>query len=121
MLPFTHQQFLEVFASYNLAVFPAQIIAYLIGAGMITLLLRPGPNTDRMLSAGLALMWLWTGLVYHGLFFSPINPAAVAFGAAFALQGGCSSSSASSATTSTSPCQPRHSGGWAQRLSATRR
>jgi hypothetical protein len=86
MLPFTRDQFLAVFSSYNLAVFPAQIIAYLVGAGMIVLLLRPGPNTSRLISAGLALMWLWTGVSYHGLFFAAINPIAVAFGVAFALQ-----------------------------------
>ena len=33
-------------------------------------------------------MWVWTGAAYHGLFFAPINPAALAFGALFVLQGG---------------------------------
>lgn len=32
------------------------------------------------------LLWLWMGVVYHLVFFRAINPAAVAFGAAFVLQ-----------------------------------
>jgi hypothetical protein len=31
-------------------------------------------------------MWSWVGLVYHGLYFSRINPAAAAFSVAFLLQ-----------------------------------
>lgn len=88
MLPFTRDQFLAVFGSYNSAVFPVQVIAYLLGLGMIALLLRPGPNTSRLVSAGLALMWLWTGIAYQVIFFATINRIAVVFGIAFALQAG---------------------------------
>ena len=35
----------------------------------------------------LAAMWIWTGVSYHGLFFAPINPLALAFGALFVVQG----------------------------------
>ena len=51
MLPFTREQFAGVFADYNTAVWPAQVVAY------------------------------------HGLFFARINPAALAFGALFVVQG----------------------------------
>lgn len=88
MLPFTHDQFLEVFRSYNLAVFPAQVFAYLLGFGMIALLLRPQPNASRLVSAGLAAMWLWTGIAYQGIFFSTINQIAVVFAIGFVLQAG---------------------------------
>ncbi len=33
-------------------------------------------------------MWLWTGLVYHALFFSAINKAAYLFAALFVVQSG---------------------------------
>ena len=36
-----------------------------------------------LVSGILAVLWLWTGLVYHVLFFAPINPIATLFGAAF--------------------------------------
>ena len=87
MLPFTRAQFLAVFAEYNLAVWPAQVIAYGLGLGMILLLLRPSPNAARAIGAGLAAMWIWTGLAYHAGYFSAINPAAPAFATLFVVQG----------------------------------
>ena len=87
MLPFTREQFFAVFVDYNAAVWPAQWFGYALGLAMLVMLLRPRPDGDRWLGAGLALMWLWTGVVYHGLFFSAINRAALLFGGLFALQG----------------------------------
>lgn len=87
MLPFTHAQFLALFAQYNLGVWPAQAVAYALGLAMVMLLLRPSPGASRVIGAGLALMWVWTGFAYHGVYFSRINPAAMVFGALFVLQG----------------------------------
>lgn len=87
MLPFTHAQFIEVFARYNHDVWPAQAMAYVIGLGVVAAILVPRPATGRWVAAGLALMWLWTGVMYHGIHFSRINPAAYLFGALFVLQG----------------------------------
>jgi len=41
LLPFTPDQFLEVFATYKLAVWPAQLIAYLLGVTMAGELVVP--------------------------------------------------------------------------------
>lgn len=87
MLPFTREQFIAVFADYNAAVWPAQVVAYVLGVGMAAAVLRPSPTGHRMVSIGLALMWAWTGVVYHGLFFSRVNPAALGFAALFVVQG----------------------------------
>ncbi|HSW25002.1 MAG TPA: DUF6064 family protein [Burkholderiaceae bacterium] len=87
MLPFTPEQFFAVFADYNAAVWPAQAVAYALGLVMAVALLRPSRGSNLMLGAGLALMWAWTGVVYHGLFFSSINGAALLFAALFMLQG----------------------------------
>ena len=87
MLPFSHDQFVEVFTVYNEAIWPAQVGAYVLGGLAIVLLLRPGAGADRFALGVLAGMWGWTGVLYHGLFFSTINGAAVAFGLAFAFQG----------------------------------
>jgi hypothetical protein len=86
MLPFTREQFVDVFAAYNGAVWPAQIVAYLVGSAMLLALARPSANSDRIIGAGLAIMWAWTGIAYHWLFFSSINAAAFLFGALFLLQ-----------------------------------
>ncbi len=41
MLPFTLEQFLNVFATYNKAIWPAQIAAYVLGTIAVAALLRP--------------------------------------------------------------------------------
>lgn len=88
MLPFTSEQFLELFANYNTAIWPAQIGAYLLGAVAVALLFSRRQGTDRLIVAILAAMWLWTSLVYHALFFSAINNAAYLFAVLFILQSG---------------------------------
>lgn len=87
MLPFTRDQLLAVFADYNVAVWPAQIVAYLLGAAIVLALLRPSRRSDGLVGAGLALMWVWTGLAYHATFFAAINQAAMGFAALFVVQG----------------------------------
>lgn len=86
MLPFTHAQFIEVFARYNAAVWPAQLAAYLLALGMALALSLRWKHRGRFVAAGLVLMWGWTGIVYHGLHFSAINPAAFLFAALFLVQ-----------------------------------
>jgi len=87
MLPFTHQQFIFVFSVYNGAIWPLQPIVHAAGLLMLALLLRPSTGSDRYSLVLLAAMWIWTGLVYQIGFFSRINPIALAFGAAFVLEG----------------------------------
>ena len=82
-LPFTVDQFFDVLARYNLAVWPAQPL--LAGAGIaLALLAWSGrPHAGRLVGLGLALLWLWMGVVYHLGFFRAINPAATLFGLLF--------------------------------------
>ena len=84
MVPFTRQEFLDVFGRYNIAVWPAQLLLYIIAVLIVTLLLRREHLT--LVFALLALLWLWMGVVYHLMFFSEINPAARLFGVAFIAQ-----------------------------------
>lgn len=53
---------------------------------MLVLLGRHHPLAGRVVGAGLAAMWLWTGIGYHWLFFAEINRAAWMFGALFIVQ-----------------------------------
>lgn len=87
MLPFSREQFIAIFADYNAGVWPAQVVAYLLGLCVVVLLVRPLSDGGRTLGAALAVMWTWTGIVYHGLYFSVINKAALGFAAFFVLQG----------------------------------
>jgi hypothetical protein len=86
MLPFTRQAFLDVFASYNDAIWPAQIVAYGLGLAAVLLLFRPSALSNRVILGILALMWLWTGLGYHVRFFAGINRPAFLFGALFVIE-----------------------------------
>jgi hypothetical protein len=86
-LPFTSEQFFDVFGAYNEAVWPLQIVAYLLGFVVAALSFWQGAISNRVIAGILAGLWIWTGVVYHGYFFAAINAAAYLFGAAFAVQG----------------------------------
>ena len=82
--PFTVTQFLNVFEDYNNAVFPAQIIFYLIASAAVVfvILKKYGVLTGCVIS----FFWLWMGAVYHIAFFTSINKAAYLFGIFFIIQ-----------------------------------
>jgi hypothetical protein len=86
-IPFTTEQFLDIFKRYNEAVFPAQIILNLIAIIALYFVFVPFARAGKLISAALGLLWLWMGVAYHLLFFSAINKAAYAFAAFFVVQG----------------------------------
>jgi hypothetical protein len=86
MLPFSTDQFLDVFRQYNQAIWPLQIVAYVLGLVAIGLAATPSRPSHQIISAILAGFWAWMGIVYHILFFRTINPAALGFGALFLVQ-----------------------------------
>jgi hypothetical protein len=86
MLPFTREQFFEVFAVYNAANWPAAVIAYPMALMALVFAWRGTPAAGRVVAGVLALMWGWVGIVYQGLYFAPINPMARLFAVAFIIQ-----------------------------------
>jgi hypothetical protein len=88
-LPFTTDQFLDVFAAYNQAIWPAQVVAYVAGLGALSwALAMPSRASAAALGLTLACMWVLMGAGYHIGFFQVINPLALPAGALFILQGG---------------------------------
>lgn len=85
-LPFTTEQFLDIFAKYNVVVWPVQSLLCLLGLSCIVLALRRSTWSSSIISLILSLLWLWMAVAYHFLFFSKINQAALLFGAFFILQ-----------------------------------
>lgn len=82
-MPFTHEQFFDVFARYNVAIWPMQPVLLLL-AVVIVFLLRRGRVADGRVIAGLlSFLWAWMAVVYHFMFFTAINLAAWFFGFAF--------------------------------------
>ncbi len=86
-LPFTPEQFLAVFAAWNQAIWPAQVLAYALGLLALGLCFSRRAWAGRLVGAILAVLWLGNGLGYHMAFFTAINPAAWIFGSLFVLQG----------------------------------
>lgn len=86
-LPFTSGQFFDVFRAYHAALWPAPLVANALGLVVVLFLLF----APRSVAAGvaissiLALLWAWSGVAYHLVFFSRINPLAPLFGALFVL------------------------------------
>jgi hypothetical protein len=83
MLPFTHEEFVAVFTGYNAVIWPVQAGAMALGVLLFALAWWRPARAGRVLAAGLAAMWAWTGIVYHAMFFAAINPAAWGFAALF--------------------------------------
>ena len=87
MLPFTVDDFFSVFAAYNRAIWPAQVVAYALGLVALAAAWKGGVWGRRVAAIVLGAFWLWNGAIYHFAFFAQINPAAYAFAALFLLHG----------------------------------
>ena len=85
-MPFTAEQFFQVFEKYNQSVFPVQIVLILAALAAVVLTSRPKSFSNQLVSFILAFFWLWAGVVYHLIFFTEINPAAYVFSALFVAQ-----------------------------------
>lgn len=85
-LPFTHDQFLDVFASYNRALWPVAFVLWLGTVVLVGVVVRRRSGGDVTLAGLLAIHWAWAGVVYHLVYFRTITPAAVGFAALFVAQ-----------------------------------
>jgi hypothetical protein len=85
-LPFTREEFFDLFAAYNGALWPAVATLWVASffAGLWLLFSRR--SRDRWISGLLAVHWAWSAVAYHVAFFTRINPAAWLFAALFFLQ-----------------------------------
>lgn len=86
MLPFTTEQFLRVFESYNSSIWPLQFVLFIVGLLLIALAIWKRGFSDQAIGIGLALLWLWMGVAYHLLHFAAINATAYAFGSVMIVQ-----------------------------------
>ena len=81
--PRTYYRLLEL---YNVAIWPGQILALVIGVGIASLLWTGRPRQARLAFALLAACWLWVACAYQLGRYATINWAAVYFAAAFAVE-----------------------------------
>ena len=85
--PFTIADFLAVFAAYNAAIWPFHLVAYALGLVAVAAIFVPRSGLVRLAFAALAILWAFTGIGYHLMFFATINPIAPVFAAFFVPQG----------------------------------
>ncbi len=85
-LPFSHDEFLDVFGAYNSVLWPAVAVLWVVTAGLTLRLTFKGHMGGRGLFTLLAVHWAWSGIAYHWFFFRGINPAATLLGALFVVQ-----------------------------------
>ena len=80
-LPFTTDQFHDVFRAYNETVWPAQLVLLALALLALACVAVPRRWSGAVVSAVFATLWLWMALAYHLAFFAAINPLAYAFAA----------------------------------------
>ena len=86
MLPFTHEQFLDVFAAYNQRVWPFAAALWLLTLGTLIHLSRVGPRASPAVATILMIHWAWSAIGYHLAFFREVNPAATLFAGLFVVE-----------------------------------
>lgn len=87
-LPFSLDEFLDVFAAYNRLLWPGALLLWIAGVVALVLFLRRDHRATKVMGWTLVAQWAWSGAAYHLAFFRAINPVAVAFGALFLVQAG---------------------------------
>jgi hypothetical protein len=87
-LPFTRDEFFDVFAAYNERLWPFALALWLLTAYTLVRLIRARSSGPWWIPELLAIHWAWAGLAYHAAFFSSINPAAWVFSGLFVLEAG---------------------------------
>lgn len=86
-MPFSTDEFLNVFGGYNSDVRPIQFAFYIMAIIALFVIFTNYSKKDVIINLVLSFFWLWMGIVYHIMYFSAVNPVAIAFGAMFIIQG----------------------------------
>ena len=73
------EDFFALIELYNVTYWPVHIVTYLLGIAAVILALKKTPYSDRIISAILASLWLWSGLVFLIVFFGPSTPTLFGF------------------------------------------
>jgi hypothetical protein len=73
---FSPRVYFRQIETYNLALWPLQILTLLVGVGLVCLLARAQPNSSRIVATVLAALWLLIGWAYLWSRLSSVNWAA---------------------------------------------
>lgn len=85
-LLFAPQTYYRQFELYNAAIWPAQVVAILLGIALLVLLRLLRPWQGRTIAAILAIFWLWIAWAFFHTRYAEINWAAFYFAVGFVAQ-----------------------------------
>jgi hypothetical protein len=89
--------FFDLIRSYNTTIWPMHVLTIVLGVAAVILALRKIRGSDKMIAAILALLWLWSGVVFLVIFLGSWTPTFFGFavpgfgylsGVLFVMQGG---------------------------------
>lgn len=86
LLMFSAKTYYRMFELYNLAIWPAQLVAGIAGLAIIGCVARGGVNSGTAAAALLAFCWLWVAWAFHSERYAAINSAGAIFAIAFAIE-----------------------------------
>lgn len=73
-LPFTREQFLEVFAAYNATLWPGVLTLWMLSLLVAVLLFaRSRRASGRVVTTLLAVHWTWSAVAYHAAFVGVVD------------------------------------------------
>jgi hypothetical protein len=87
MLYLSLEEFLLVLESYNLDIWPLQIISYVLILLVLFISLKPTKYSSRILLAILSFFWLFTGIVFCFIYWAPSHIFGYIFGICCSMQG----------------------------------
>jgi hypothetical protein len=87
MLSFSLEEFLLVLESYNLDIWPLQIIAYVLILLVLFISLKPTKYSAKIVLVVLSFFWLFTGIVFCFIYWAPSHIFGYIFGIFCTVQG----------------------------------
>ncbi len=87
MFSFSIVEFLSVLKSYNLAIWPLQIFTYILIIIALFYSFKPAAYAPKIVLSILSFLWLFNGIVFSFLFWSPSHIFGYFFGICFVIQG----------------------------------
>ena len=87
MLSFSLEEFLLVLESYNLDIWPLQIIAYVLILIILFVSLKPAKYSSKIILAVLSFFWLFNGIVFCFIYWAPSHIFGYIFGIFCTVQG----------------------------------
>jgi hypothetical protein len=85
-LMFSSRSYYRLIESYNTVIWPAHLLALVVGVIVIGAIARPRQHLQRIAALGLAAAWGCVAWAYHLERYAEINTAAPYFAVAFAVQ-----------------------------------